>query len=166
MKIGLRLRIYTSSRGKFCKKNITFSKFHSRYFCAHSLHRLKLVLPKDLNALQTLITVSVFGLWFGFQSMTINFVHRILLAVQIFTKFALSSNVFMKLLINHIRLLEIELQVCSDINVDIDETLVDASCGRSYLGEILFISRKKKYLKTISFEIKKDQAVVGWRSGK
>lgn len=70
----------------------------------------------------------------GFQSMTINLVYSLFLAVQVFTKFALSSTVFMKWLINHMRLLESELQVCSDINVDLDETLVDASWGRCYLG--------------------------------
>lgn len=93
--------------------------------------------------------------------MTINLVYCIFLAVQVSTKFALRSTVFMKWLINQIRLLESELQVCSDINVVLDETVVDTSWGRCYLREFLFISRKKKYLKTISFVIKKDQAVVG-----
>lgn len=69
-----------------------------------------------------------------FQSMTINLVYSLFLAVQVFTKFALSSTVFMKWLINYIRLVESELQVCRDINVDLDETLVDASWGRCYLG--------------------------------
>lgn len=88
----------------------------------------------------------------GFQSMTINFVYRIFLAVQDFTKFVLRSTVFMKWLINHIRLVESELQVYSDINVDLDETQLDTSWGL-ILEKFCLFQEKKKYLKTISFEI-------------
>lgn len=45
-------------------KKITFCIFQSKYFCSQSLYRLELVLPKDLNALQTLINVNFSGMWF------------------------------------------------------------------------------------------------------